>query len=132
MKRAKSSNRKGASCRYRWLPTKSIPYVFIAIVGITSANINNSKYLYIIEGDGVDDVVPEVVVLAALWILNPKINDDIPIKKETTARIFPVTPGMITIGNPWLVCGCCCCCCSPAAGFIDTKKNTIKRFGNNL
>ena len=33
---------------------------------------------------------------AALWILNPKINEDIPIKKETTARIFPVIPGTIT------------------------------------
>jgi hypothetical protein len=52
-----------------------------------------------ISDDGsvvVDDDVDVVGVLAALWILNPKINEDIPIKKETTARIFPVIPGTIT------------------------------------
>jgi hypothetical protein len=38
------------------------------------------------DDDEVDPVV--VVVLAALWILNPKINDEVPIKKETTVRIF--------------------------------------------
>jgi hypothetical protein len=47
------------------------------------------------EGDCDDDVDPAAVI-AALWILNPKINEDIPIKKETTARIFPVIPGTIT------------------------------------
>jgi len=73
--------------------------------GITSANINNSKYLFIID-DGcvcVDDGVDSVVALAAFWILNPKINDDVPIKKETIVRTFCVRPGMIVIGVPWLV-----------------------------
>ena len=60
-----------------------------------------------------DGVTPIVFVLAALWILNPKINNDVPIKKETIARIFPVIAGMITIGYSWLICsssgGCCDC-----------------------
>lgn len=58
--------------------------------GITSANINNSKYLFIIDDGcvGVDDGVDSVVALAAFWILNPKINDDVPIKKETIVRTF--------------------------------------------
>ncbi len=47
------------------------------------------------EGDCDDDVDPAAVI-AALWILNPKINEDVPIKKEATARIFPVIPGTIT------------------------------------
>jgi hypothetical protein len=76
--------------------------------GITNANINSSKYLFIIDdGDGevnvdVDDGV-DPAILAALWILNPKINDDVPIRKETTTRIFCVIAGMRTIGAPWLV-----------------------------
>jgi hypothetical protein len=53
---------------------------------ITSANINNSKYMCIIVND--DEIVPVVIVFAALWILSPKINDDGPIRKETTVRIF--------------------------------------------
>ena len=73
--------------------------------GITSANINNSKYLFIIDNgsaDGIDDdeLEPVAVVLAALWILNPKINDDVPIKKETIVRTFCVRPGIIAIGEP--------------------------------
>jgi hypothetical protein len=36
--------------------------------------------------DGGVDIAVVVVVLAAFWILNPKINDDVPIKKETTAK----------------------------------------------
>ncbi|MBV9175758.1 MAG: hypothetical protein JO297_01825 [Nitrososphaeraceae archaeon] len=70
---------------------------------MTSCNINNSKYLCITDVDRVDgvesvwDVVDSgVVVLNALWILSPKINDDVPIKNETTARIFPVIAGTIT------------------------------------
>lgn len=67
-----------------------------------------------VDGDCDDaevDAVVVVVVLAALWILNPKINDDVPIKKETIARIFPVRPGMMGSGAPWLV-SCCLCCCA--------------------
>jgi hypothetical protein len=72
--------------------------------GITSANINNSKYLFMIDVGSVggcdDDDLDSVVVLAAFWILNPKINDDVPIKKETIVRTFCVRPGIIAIGEP--------------------------------
>ena len=71
--------------------------------GITNANINNSKYLFLIADgniDGVndDDVVSVVVLFTALWILNPKRNDDVPIKRETKVRIFCVIAGMIATG----------------------------------
>jgi hypothetical protein len=88
--------------------------------GITRANINISKYLFIID-DGIvgfvvvgddDDDVDSVVVLAAFWILNPNMNDDVPIRKETIVRTFCVRPGIRAIGEPWLVsCWFCCCCC---------------------
>ena len=80
--------------------------------GITNANINNSKYLFLIDDcniDGVDDddVGSVVVVLfTALWILNPKRNDDVPIKRETKVRIFCVIAGMILSGASKLV-SCC-------------------------
>jgi hypothetical protein len=109
IKRAKRSSKYGASPGYKWLPTRSIPYIFMITDGITSANINNSKYLFIIDDGSIgvdDDVVDSVVVLAAFCILNPKINDDVPIKKETIVRTFCVRPGMIAIGVPWLVCCC--------------------------
>lgn len=116
--------------------------------GITSANINKSKYLFIIDDGsiGVDDDVDSVVVLAAFWILNPKINDDVPIKKETIVRTFCVRPGMIVIGVPWLDT-CCCCCCALTVLLVrhtndrDNKitvyvnknnNNMIKRLGNKL
>ena len=75
--------------------------------GITNANINSSKYLSIIDGGSDDDVGDDdcdvdLVVLAALWIFNPKINDDVPIKKET----FCVSAGTIIIGAPRLVRFC--------------------------
>ena len=133
MKRAKRMSKKGVSSGYKWLPTRSIPYIFITIDGITNANINNSKYLFIsddgsVDDDGVDAVV--VVFLTELWILNPKINDDVPIKNETTARIFPVRPGIIASGAPWLVCCCrCCCCCALTALLLSmlrkNKDNSI-------
>ena len=78
----------------------SIPYVFSPIAGITSANINNSKYLCIVDNGNVDEEEDSVIVLDALCILNPKIKEDVPIKKETTARIFPVKAGMKTSGSP--------------------------------
>ncbi|MGB7957123.1 MAG: hypothetical protein WCF23_24375 [Candidatus Nitrosopolaris sp.] len=95
---------------------------------------------------GVDDDVDSVVVLAAFWILNPKINDDVPIKKETIVRTFCVRPGMIVIGVPWLDT-CCCCCCALTVLLVrhtndrDNKitvyvnknnNNMIKRLGNKL
>jgi len=112
--------------------------------GITSANINNSKYLFIIDDGSVGDD-DSVVVLAAFWSLNPKINDDVPIKKETIVRTFCVRPGMIVIGKPRLVCCCGCCCCaltvllsrhdrdrSITAHVNVSNNNMIKRLGNNL
>jgi hypothetical protein len=79
--------------------------------GITNANINSSKYLSIIDGGSDDDVGDDdcdvdLVVLAALWILNPKINDDVPIKNETSVRTFCVSAGTIIIGAPRLVWFC--------------------------
>ena len=78
--------------------------------GITNASINSWKYLSIIDGgsnddDGDDDWDVDAV-LAALWILNPKINDDVPSKKETTVRTFCVTAGTTIIGAPRLVWFC--------------------------
>ena len=104
IKRAKRSSKQGVSSGPKWLPTRSIPYIFMITDGITSANINNSKYLFIIDvgsvGGSDDDDLDSVVVLAAFWILNPKINDDVPIKKETIVRTFCVRPGIIAIGEP--------------------------------
>ena len=80
--------------------------------GITNASINNSKYLFLIADgniDGVnddDDVVSVVVLFTALWILNPKRNDDVPIKRETKVRMFCVIAGMILGGASKLV-SCC-------------------------
>ena len=82
--------------------------------GITNANINNSKYLFLIadcnidgvndDGDDVESVI--VVLFTALWILNPKRNDDVPIKRETKVRMFCVIAGMILGGVSKLV-SCC-------------------------
>ncbi len=69
----------------------------MVMAGMINANINNSKYLSITDG---------VVVLAALWILNPKINDDVPIKKETSVTRFCVIAGTTAIGAPRLVSFC--------------------------
>ena len=82
--------------------------------GITNANINNSKYLFLIDDcniDGVDDDDEDVgsvvvVLFTALWILSPKRNDDVPIKRETKVRIFCVIAGMILGGASKLV-SCC-------------------------
>ena len=74
--------------------------------GITSANINNSKYLLIIDVGSVgvdDDDIDSDVVLAAFWIFNPKTNEDVPIKKETIVRTFCVRPGIRATGEPWIV-----------------------------
>jgi hypothetical protein len=68
--------------------------------------------LSIIDGGSDDDVgdddcdVDAVVLLAALWTLNPKINDDVPIKKETRVRTFCVIAGTSIIGAPRLVWFC--------------------------
>ena len=76
--------------------------MIIIIEGIANANINMSKYLFII----IDDYEDEDVDLARFWILNPKINDDVPINKETIVRTFCVRPGIRVIG---VFVYCCCC-----------------------
>jgi len=74
--------------------------MIIIIEGIANANINMSKYLFIIIDEDED------VDLARFWILNPKINDDVPINKETIVRTFCVRPGIRVIG---VFVYCCCC-----------------------
>ena len=76
--------------------------MIIIIEGIANANINMSKYLFII----IDDDEDEDVDLARFWILNPKINDDVPINKETIVRTFCVRPGIRVIGV-FVYCFCC-------------------------
>jgi hypothetical protein len=63
--------------------------------GITSASINVSMYLFIIRDDDsvLDDEVIEEVDLVRFWILNPKINDDVPINSETIVRVFELWQG---------------------------------------
>ena len=56
------------------------------------------------------------VDLARFWILNPKINDDVPINKETIVRTFCVRPGIRVIG----VFVYCCCC--PSANTKEANK----------
>jgi len=81
-----------------------IPNIFIIIDGMTSAKIKKSKYLLIADGGIFDAVVVEDgngdTFFEALCILCPKINDDVPIKKETVARTFPVRPGINASGAP--------------------------------
>jgi hypothetical protein len=80
--------------------------MIIIIEGIANANINMSKYLFIIIDEDEDEDEDEDVDLARFWILNPKINDDVPINKETIVRTFCVRPGMRVIG---VFVYCCCC-----------------------
>src|SRR5437867_3614498 len=56
--------------------------MIIIIEGIANVNINMLKYLFII----IDEDEDEDVDLARFWILNPKINDDVPINKETITK----------------------------------------------
>lgn len=95
-----------------------------------------------------DDDDHDDVVLAILCIFKPKINDDVPIRKETIVRIFCVRAGMRTIGEPWLVC--CVRTCSADVTLLlsfinvngrnktvimkvtDNICDMIKRVGNNL
>ena len=97
--------------------------------GITKANINSSKYLFIIDnGSRVDDGC--CGDLAKFWILNPKMNDDVPIRKDTMVRIFCVMLGIRVSGT--LVCCCCCCCCASAnTGEMD-KLLIIKNCNSEI
>lgn len=70
------------------------------------------------------------VILDALWILNPKIKDDVPIRKETAVRILPVRPGTIASGAPVVVCGCNGCSCCPFVLWLwssDSKERNVNR-----
>lgn len=95
------------------------------------------------EDDDDDDVV-----LATLCIFKPKINDDVPIRKETIVRTFCVRAGIRTIGEPRFVC--CARVCSVAVILVLSSINVngknkivmtqvtnnicnmIKRVGNDL
>lgn len=56
------------------------------MAGISETNINNKKYLSISDDDDVGDDdgcdVDPVVLLSALWILNPKTKKQATKKKE--------------------------------------------------
>jgi len=41
---AQRRRKYGESSTYKWVPTRSIPYMFSTKAGTTNANINNSKY----------------------------------------------------------------------------------------
>ena len=70
--------------------------------------------------------------LDALWILNPKIKDDVPIRKETAVRTLPVRPGIIANGAPILVCDCDCCCCAftTYSSPNDSKERNVNKNVN--
>jgi len=70
------------------------------MAGISDTNINNKKYLSISDDDVGDDDrdVDPVVVLSALWILNPKTKKQTTKKKEITLRRFCIILGTITTG----------------------------------
>ncbi|HYA83536.1 MAG TPA: hypothetical protein VEH06_08835 [Candidatus Bathyarchaeia archaeon] len=105
--------------------------------GITNPKINNSKYLSIIDGGSDDDVgdddcdVDAVVVLAALWILNPKINDDVATKPSTRVRRFCVIAGTIIIGAPRLV-RFCSVTALLSSMHIDDRDNSMINVNNNV
>jgi len=61
----------------------------------------------IIDDDSIDVDDDDVAVLAALCIFKPKINDEVPIRKETMVRIFCVMAGIRIIGAPRVVCRGC-------------------------
>jgi hypothetical protein len=73
-----------------------------------------------------DEDEDEDVDLARFWILNPKINDDVPINKETIVRTFCVRPGIRVIG----VFVYCCCCC-PSAYTKEANRLFIINTGND-
>lgn len=58
------------------------------MAGISETNINNKKYLSHDDVDDNDCDVDSVLVLSALWILNPKTKKQTTKKKEITLRRF--------------------------------------------
>jgi hypothetical protein len=74
------------------LSTGSITYIIMAADGITHANINSSKYVFIRDnGSSIDDY-DCCIDQAKFWILNHKMNNDVPIRTETIVTIFCVMP----------------------------------------
>src|SRR5215469_3699575 len=106
------------------------------MAGISETNINNKKYLSISDDDN-DDVrddddcdVDPVLVLSALWILNPKTKKQPRNKKETRVRTLSIRPGTITTGSPRLVC-CCSVTALLSSMHIDDSDNRINVNKNN-
>ena len=105
------------------------------MAGISETNINNKKYLSISDDDN-DDVrdddcdVNPILVLSALWILNPRTKKQPRNKKETRVRTLSIRPGTITTGSPRLVC-CCSVTALPSSMHIDDRDNTINVNKNN-
>jgi hypothetical protein len=94
--------------------------------GRTNAKINNSKYFSNSDVANVGVEVDDVDAVLALYILCPKMNDDVPIKNETIPRIFPERLGIILIGNPCLVnCDWVCCCALTALLSVPRNNSSI-------
>lgn len=120
--------------------------MFMTSAGTINANINNSKYLSNIDaGNRAVEDGDDAVVVLTLYILCPKINEDVPIKKETIPRIFPDRLGMILIGKPRVVSCCVWFCCCASTGLLSmptndniaandnmSNNNMIKKLGINL
>ena len=104
------------------------------MAGISETNINNKKYLSISDDDddvGDDDCdVDPLVVLSALWILNPKTKKQPRNKKETRVRTLSIRPGTITTGSPRLVC-CCSVTALLSSMHIDDRDNRVNVNKNN-
>ena len=104
------------------------------MAGISDTNINNKKYLSIIDdddaGDDDCDVDPVVIVLSAFWILKPKTKKQARNKKEIRVRRLSITPGTITTGSPRLVC-CCSVTALLSSMHIDDRDNRINVNKNN-
>src|SRR5215469_13780249 len=103
------------------------------MAGISETNINNKKYLSISDDDEVSDDdcdVDPLVVLSALWILNPKTKKQPRNKKETRVRTLSIRPGTITTGSPRLVC-CCSVRALLSSMHIDDRDNRVNINKNN-
>src|SRR5215831_127894 len=102
------------------------------MAGISETNINSKKYLSISDDDvGDDDCdVDPLVVLSALWILNPKTKKQPRNKKETRVRTLSIRPGTITTGSPRLVC-CCSVTALLSSMHIDDRDNRVNVNKNN-
>src|SRR5215468_3537669 len=103
------------------------------MAGISETNINNKKYLSISDDDDVGDDdcdVDPLVVLSALWILNPKTKKQPRNKKETRVRTLSIRPGTITTGSPRLVC-CCSVTALLSSMHIDDRDNRVNVNKNN-